>query len=128
VPEFLSDEWLAALDDSARSAPLLPDIAPFVLEQVITGVAGRGEVRYQLVFRDLGMRVQAGADEPADVWFATDVETAAGIARGETNAQRALAAGRFRVGGSINALVKRAAALSALEDVLGAVRATTTYQ
>jgi SCP-2 sterol transfer family len=128
VPEFLSDQWLAALDASARSAPPLPDIAPFVLEQVVTGVAGRGQVRYQIVFHDSGMRVRAGADEPADVCFATDVDTAAGIARGETNAQRALAAGHFRVGGSVDALVKRAAALTALEDVFAAVRETTTYR
>jgi SCP-2 sterol transfer family len=127
VPEFLSDEWLAALDASARSIGPLPDVAPFVVEQLVTDVEGRGVVRYHLRFDDAGVHVRPGAADIADVTFATDAETAAEIARGETNAQRALAAGRFRVGGSIEALTTRSAAFSMLEDVFGAVRDSTTY-
>ncbi len=134
MPEFLSDEWLAALDASARAMGPLPIVAPFVLEQVVTSTdrdaTGRGgdEVRYQLVFTADGLRVQPGDAEAADVSFATDRETAAGIARGETNAQRALAAGRLRVHGNVETLVAHAAALVALEDVFAGVRAGTTYR
>jgi SCP-2 sterol transfer family len=129
VPEFLSDEWLAALDASAREMGPLPAVAPFVLEQVVTST-GRdgGDIRYQLVFTAEGLRVRPGDAEAPDVTFATDRETAAGIARGETNAQRALAAGRLRVHGNIETLVARAAALVVLEDVFAAVRAGTTYR
>jgi hypothetical protein len=112
----------------------LPAVAPFVLEQVITsterdatGPAG-AEVRYQLVFTADGLRVHPGHAAAPDVSFATDRETAAGIARGETNAQRALAAGRLRVHGNIETLVARAAALVVLDDVFAAVRAGTTYR
>jgi hypothetical protein len=128
VPEFLSDEWLAALDASARSVGACPDVAPFVAEQVVTGVEGRGVVRYHLAFDDAGLHVRPGAAEKPDVTLATDLVTAADIARGATNAQRALAAGRLRVSGSIEALTKRAAALGALEDVFASVRDTTTYR
>ena len=72
--------------------------------------------------------MRPGDAEAPDVSFATDRETAAGIARGETNAQRALAAGRLRVHGNIETLVARAAAFVALEDVFAAVRAGTTYR
>ena len=127
MPEFLSDEWLAALDASAREMGAFPAVAPFVLEQVVTDT-WHEDVRYQLVFTADGLRVRPGDAEAPDVSFATDRETAAGIARGETNAQRALAAGRLRVRGNIETLVARAAALVALEDVFAAVRAGTTYR
>jgi hypothetical protein len=128
VPEFLSDEWLAALDASARSMAPLRDIAPFVVEQVVTDVEGRGVVRYHLAFDDAGLHVRPGAGEHPDVTLATDAKTAADIARGVTNGQRALANGRFRVRGSIEALTKRSAALGALEDIFVSVRDATTYR
>jgi SCP-2 sterol transfer family len=128
VPEFLSDEWLAALDASARSATPLPDIAPFVVEQVVTDVEGRGVVRYQLAFDDRGLHVRPGSTEQPDVTLVMDAETAADIARGRTNAQRALATGRFRVRGRIEALTKRSAALGSLDDIFSSVRASTTYR
>jgi hypothetical protein len=127
VPEFLSDDWLDALDAAAQSVRLRHEVTPFVLEQVVTGTVD-GDVRYQVVFADAAVRVVRGAPRRPDVSFATDVRTAGAIARGETNAQRALAAGRFRVGGSIGALVRRADALTALDDVFAAVRAVTTYR
>jgi hypothetical protein len=56
-----------------------------------------------------------------------DRATAARIAQGEVNAQRALADGRMRIGGDIDVLVRRAAALRAVDDAFAAVRAETTY-
>ena len=127
MPEFLSDTWLAALDHAARACGPVAGVAPLVVEQVVTDVPGRGDVRYQLVFDDGGLRVRTEAGHPADVTFATDHATAVGIARGETNAQQALATGSFRVRGSVNALVARAGALVVIDDVFAAVRAGTTF-
>ena len=84
-------------------------------------------MRYHLVFSAEGLRVVPGTAPEADVSFATDLDTATWLARGETNAQQALAAGRFRVRGNIDALTQRVAGLRALEDVFAAVRADTTY-
>ena len=83
---------------------------------------------YHLVFTIEGLRVVPGAAQDADVSLATDLDTAARLARGETNAQQALAAGRFRVRGNIDTLTRRAAGLRALDDVFAAVRAETTYR
>ena len=133
MPEFLSDEWLTALDDCARALGPIGDIAPFVLEQVVTDDADASVRRYRLVFTDGGVRVEPGdtndddADE-ADVTFVTERATAAAIAQGATNAQHALAAGRLRVRGDVGALVARAGAFAALEDAFAAVRGATTYR
>ena len=94
----------------------------------MTGVAGRGEVRFHLVFSDDEVRVQPGTADRAEVLLTSEYATAAALARGETNAQQALAAGRLRIGGDVDALVRRAGALAALADVFAAVRATTTYR
>ncbi len=64
---------------------------------------------------------------PGDVTFVTGYETAVMLARGETNAQQALADGCLTVRGSIGALGAGASALAALDDVFAAVRAGTTY-
>ncbi|MET1001024.1 MAG: SCP2 sterol-binding domain-containing protein [Acidimicrobiia bacterium] len=128
MPEFLSDAWIAALDAAAATAAPPPGIAPFVLEQVVTGVTDRGDVRYHLVFTDTGVRACPGPAEQADVSFTTEYATAVELARGETNAQQALAAGRFRIGGDVDALVRRAGSLATLDDAFAAIRATTTYR
>jgi hypothetical protein len=127
VPEFLSDAWLVALDEAARRAPPLPDVAPFIIEQVVTGAGGLAG-SYHLVFTATGIRVVAGAAPDADVTFATDLDTATQLARGDTNAQQALAAGRFRIHGNLDSLTRRAAGLRALSDIFAAVRADTTYR
>ena len=64
MPEFLSDEWLAALDASARAMGPFPAVAPFVLEQVVTDTGRDGdEVRYRVVLvalDDVFAAVRAG--------------------------------------------------------------------
>ena len=124
---FLSDDWLAALDARARNDRSGPDVEMFVLEQVVTDVPDRGEVRYRVTFSADGVRVAPMATTAPDVTFGTDHATAVAISRGETNAQRALAAGRFSVRGNVEALVSRGSALAALDDVFAEVRAGTTY-
>ena len=127
MPEFLSDAWLVALDEAARRAPPVPDVAPFVIEQVVNEADGTGST-YHLVFTATEIRVVAGAAPDADVTFATDLDTASQLARGDTNAQQALAAGRFRIYGNLDSLTQRAAGLRALSDIFAAVRADTTYR
>ena len=114
MPEFLSDAWLGALDERAPAAlRRCRDVAPFVIEQVVTDGAAETVGAYHLVFSADGTPGRARVPRPnADVSFATDLDTATRLARGETNAQRALAAGRFRVHGNIDALTQRVAGLA----------------
>jgi hypothetical protein len=124
VPEYLSDAWLDAINDALGSVRVL---GPLVIEQVVTGVPGRGEVRYFAWFDAVGGHVGTGGTGPADIVLRTDYPTAVAIAQGRENAQRALAAGRLRLGGEIEALTRNADALAALDDATAAVRAATTY-
>jgi hypothetical protein len=128
VPEFLSEIWLRELDRSVQDAAGVSAAAPIVIEQVVHDVPGRGEVRYQFRVDADGARVIAGEPaERADVRLTTDYGTAVAIARGEENAQIALAHGRLRFGGNIDTLVRSADALGALDDATADLRDNTTY-
>ena len=104
--------------------------ARLVVEPVIRGVPGRGEVRYRMSFGATRCSVGpvAGVDPaPPDVFLETDHATAVALARGEMNAQTALADGRLRVTGDVARLAGHAAALARLDDVFASVRTETTY-
>jgi hypothetical protein len=129
VPEFLSEIWLGELDRAVRASACVSALAPIVIEQVVHDVPRRGEVRYRIRVDDNGARVTGGGTpERPDVRLTTDYPTAVAIALGKENAQIALAHGRLRLGGDIDALARRAGALAALDDATAALRAATTYR
>jgi putative sterol carrier protein len=129
VAEFLSAEWIEALDVAARTATL-PETASAVsitIEQVVRDAPG-GESRYHLRVEDGHARVQPGPAAAPDLRLFADYDVAARIQRGEVNAQEALAAGRLKVQGRFAHLLRVDDALRALEDVFAPVRAETTYR
>lgn len=109
--EFLTPAWLAEFDAMLRADASVRSEQPVVVEQVVTGVPHGDDVQYRLVLDSSGARLDAGA-EPVTVRLTTDYQTAAAIARGEENAQSALAAGRMRLGGRVEDLVRVAALLA----------------
>jgi putative sterol carrier protein len=129
VTDFLSAEWIEALDAAARAATL-PESASAVsitIEQVVRDAPG-GESRYHLRIEDGRARVQLGPAAAPDLRLFADYDVAARIQRGEVNAQEALAAGRLKVQGRFAHLLRVDDALRALEDVFAPVRAETTYR
>jgi putative sterol carrier protein len=129
VADFLSAEWIEALDAAARAATL-PESASAVsitIEQVVRDAPG-GESRYHLRIEDGRARVQLGPAAAPDLRLFADYDAAARIQRGEVNAQEALAAGRLKVQGRFAHLLRVDDALRALEDVFAPVRAETTYR
>ena len=129
MTDFLSAEWIEALDAAARAATL-PESASAVsitIEQVVRDAPG-GESRYHLRIEDGRARVQLGPTAAPDLRLFADYDVAARIQRGEVNAQEALAAGRLKVQGRFAHLLRVDDALRALEDVFAPVRAETTYR
>jgi hypothetical protein len=130
VAEFLSDEWIRELGRAARGAGDHAAVdAVLVVEPVVRGVPGRGEVCYRVTCDATVLDVTASSvsDAPADVRLETDYATAVALARNELNAQTALADGRLTVSGDVARLAGHAAAVARLGDLFAAVRASTTF-
>jgi hypothetical protein len=122
---FLSDAWIDALDRALRNTPLRAT-GSLIVEQVVHDVPERGTVTYQVAFDDDGARIKR--DAHADVRITTDFATAQAIARGSTNAQTALAAGRLRIGGRMEVLTQQAEALASFADVAAQLRSDTAFE
>ena len=125
MPAFLSPEWIQALDDAARADGSRGDLdhEPLVVEQRVTGTPW-GEVIYHA---QLGVdpHVAAGSADTPQLVIITDYETASAMHRGELNAQRAIAVGRMKVRGQVDALLRHSETLRAIGDLFGEVREHT---
>jgi hypothetical protein len=131
MPRFLTPEWLAELDGAARARTGVPDEVRLVFQQVVTGCPGAGDdgadVRYHLRFGDGRVSVHPGQAPAPDLTVTADYLVAAALARGEVNAQQALAAGHLKLSGNVDLLFYQSRALARLGDVFAAVREKTTY-
>jgi len=129
MPEFLSPDWVAALDTAAQGSEELraatTEIAATV-QQVVPDAPG-GAVRYHVTIDHGRVRVAAGAAESPDLTLAVDYDVARAINDGTTTAQLALASGRLKIKGGMAAFVGHERAFAAIGDIFGAVRDTTTY-
>ena len=125
MAEFLSDEWVAALDTAARRAPDLAIDEPLVLEQVVDLGTGR-DVRYRVHFGREGASVTREPGPAADVVLVTDRSTAWSLHQGTVRAQDAFARGQLKVRGRPEVLAGHADLLGRLERAWAEVRVGTT--
>jgi hypothetical protein len=125
VPEFLSPEWVAALDAAVRASAELATDETLVVEQVVEA-AGSTAVRYQVRFGPDGASVIDAGTDLADVVLVTDRATAWALHTGERRAQDAFARGDLKVRGRPEALVGRAELFARFERAAGTLRAGTT--
>jgi hypothetical protein len=129
VAEFLSDEWLAALDRAARRSAALIGVgvgAPVVVEQRVRR-SGSEEVVYALCLDGHGARVERGPADAPDVVIVTDLPTARGLLLGTASVQEAMARGRLTIRGRSERLNAVSDAVRTLDDVFREVRDTTTF-
>jgi alkyl sulfatase BDS1-like metallo-beta-lactamase superfamily hydrolase len=129
VAIFLSDEWVAALDEAAQASKHLAEQTSDVslsIQQVVRAGAER-EVRYHVIVERGVVRVRPGRAASPDLTFTTDYESARAVACGNANVQQLLVRGRFKVAGRIDRVAAYEPVLDALDDVFTTVRATTSY-
>lgn len=125
--EFLSDEWLAALDHAARGRTVGTDDPVAGLDLCIEQAVRDGP-RWRLVIADGVMRIDAAPDDSEpDIRLTTDRTTAAAIASGTRAALDAFITGDLVIGGDIQAMLDHREALEALGDLFAELRARTTF-
>ena len=124
--QFLSDEWLAAMDGAARARPV-PDPDPLADASVTIEQVVRDGPRWRLVVDQGRCSVVAGGDDEPDVRLTSDRETAVDIATGRRPALDAFIAGDLVLGGDVRALLDNRAALEVLGDLFAEVKAETAF-
>ncbi len=131
MADFLSDDWLAALDAALRDDAAVRDAsagASLTVQQRVTDVGPDGATRsWYVTIADGAARVVAGDATAPDVTFTQDHATAVAIGSGELSAQAAFMLGKLRVGGDVTRLIAQRELFEGLDDVFAAVRAATTY-
>ena len=128
MAEFLSDEWIAAMNSAASGSDSLRRATAKVRLTIQQVVKQGQDERCYLVRVDHGkVTVESGRDPAADLTITEDAETAAAVARGEMTPQIAFMLGRIRVSGDMPALMATYEALADVDDAFAPVRAATSY-
>jgi alkyl sulfatase BDS1-like metallo-beta-lactamase superfamily hydrolase len=129
MARFLSDEWIAALDQAVSSDDQLPHVASgihLIVQQVVVGRDGH-QTCYATRVDDGRVELTPGPADDADATITEDYDTAAALARGETTPQDAILAGKIRVSGDLGALLKGQEVLDRVRTLFDDVRARTDY-
>ena len=130
MPVFLSDEWIAALDEAAGADDKLRAATAgvsLVLQQTVTDLPD-GDVTWHVAIDDGMIRILPGTSAlPADVTFSQSFETAKAVATSQLSAQSAFMLGKLRIGGAVAKLIEQRAAFDGLDDLFIEVRSHTTY-
>lgn len=126
--QFLSDEWLAALDAAARSR-IVPADDPLGEVSLVIDQVVRDGPTWRLSIDRGSLSVSAPGDgrEP-DIRLTSDRHTAAAIASGRRAALDAFIAGDLVIGGDIRSMLDHREALEALGDLFGQLRDATTFE
>jgi hypothetical protein len=124
VPEFLNDEWFAALAAALREVPHGID-PPLVIAQHI--VDGDDVLAYAIAIGPDHLELRRGSAVSADVVLRQDRATATAIARGELAARTALAEGRLEVHGDSARLVDAVDILTDIAAATDSLRAITSF-
>ncbi|MDZ7674304.1 MAG: SCP2 sterol-binding domain-containing protein [Acidimicrobiales bacterium] len=126
--QFLSDDWLRALDGAARARPSAADDplgdVSLSIEQVVTDVT-----RWRFVVDRGSMSVvtEESFEGDADIRLTSDRDTAAAIASGERAALHAFIEGELVLGGDVRVLIQNKDALVSIGDVFARVSAATDF-
>jgi putative sterol carrier protein len=125
VLRFLSDEWIRAFDAALRADATLG--ARFAATPIAIAQDVESEPGYVVVLDGAGGRIVTDGSRTGDITFVCSRATAVDLARGDLNAQRALASGRLKLRGDVDRLGSAGDALAALGDLLAGLRADTEF-
>lgn len=123
--QFLSDQWFDALEDALARAGEPEGGERCAIGQLVTGAPG-GDVAYTLVAGAGPAALVRDSIAPAEVVLVEDYETARAIASGVAPSD-ALAAGRVKVRGDVQALLRAQGFLAALVEAGAELRARTVF-
>jgi len=121
--EPLTSEWMRQLGSVTSAIAADPGVT-LVIEQTIDGPS---PLRWHVAIAGGSASTVLGPADNPDITLTTDRDTATGIARGSTSAQRAFLEGKLRISGRINALIQARSVLEDISDALWSVRSSDEF-
>ena len=122
---YLSDAWIAALDEAAASHRGLQAAAVGTALVVEYRVASDPPALWHITLNQGTVRVKVGpADEP-DAWFEAQPAAARALFDGSLDPLRAVIDGDLSIGGDPQRLVEHREILDGIGDVFAGVRTAT---
>jgi putative sterol carrier protein len=121
--KFLSQEWAEAMTNALNSSEDFKSAASgqsAKLQQVVTDVDG-GDVKYYFVLDGGTADISLGEVEGAEATVTQNYDTAAGLQKGEVNAQQAFMQGKLKVSGNMMKLMQLQAVISAIPKAVSDV-------
>ena len=120
MAEFLSPEWISALDEAATTHLGLKEVS--LNKDLVLGYRITDGPSWRLAIGDGEVRVHSGTDEAENVWFTTSRSTALDIATGTMDPLEAIIAGQLEIGGDPRLLVDNHDVFKGLGDVFASCR------
>ena len=119
---FLSDEWIALVQERLNGSESFRDAAASVTATVQQVVPGPDVERRYWIRLDAGLVTVGPGDASApDVTITQDLATATAMAKRELNPVTAFMTGRLRVAGNTGLLMRLQGAISQLPDLMADV-------
>jgi putative sterol carrier protein len=121
--KFLSQEWAETMTSSLNSSDEFKSAAgsqSAKLQQVVTDVEG-GDVKYYFVLDNGAAEVSLGEIQGAEATVTQNYDTAAGLQKGEVNAQQAFMQGKLKITGNMMKLMQLQSVISAMPKAVADV-------
>ena len=126
MAEFLSPGWVGELDAALQGAPLRVEGSDAALVFQLEVRDGDDRVRtHHIRVTAEGVHAVPGPADDPDLVLVTDQATAYALHRNECNAQAAIASGRLRIRGDLEAFSHHASTIASLGDLFASLRAAT---
>lgn len=121
--KFLSEEWASEITSALNSSEDFKKAAggqSAKIQQVVTD-APDGETKYYFKLEDGNAEVSLGELSDAEATITQNYETAAGISKGELNAQNAFMQGKLKISGNMMKLMQLQGVINAMGKAVESV-------
>lgn len=120
--KYLSEDWAKEVNNRLQSSEAVLNAAKgqsVTIQQVVTDVPDRGEIKYYFKLTDGQPEVGIGEIDSPEATITQIYETAVAVAKGELNAQNAFMQGKLKITGNLMKLMQLQGFFQALGVAVG---------
>lgn len=122
--KYLTEEWASTMTEALNASEQFRKAAggqQVKLQQVITQVPDRGEVKYHFTLDGGAAQVALGEIEGPDATLTQDYATATAVDKQELNAQQAFMQGKLKISGNMMKLMQLQGVFNAMPGAVAGI-------